>query len=299
MREKYLKNLEFYKILEQAQRGCVCPEAAARMRQVTACTDLEEMRHALRMTDAITTRFVRLGAPRLARVEGILEIVRRAEKGGLLSMGELLAVGRTLRNFEALNSWYRTQEDKGIESSPVLDDLFYGITENAGLSRSIFDSILSETEMADTASDALYEIRRKIKSAENSIREKLEGMIKSPSTQKYLQDAVVSLRSGRFVVPVKAEYRGEIPGVIHDVSASGATLFVEPGAVVELNARILQLKSQEQEEIERILTVFSGAVAAMQPLFGVSYEAMLQIDQLLAKAKLAADQAAAMPQVVE
>ena len=299
MREKYLKNLEFYKIIEQAQRGCVCPEAAARMRKITACTDLEEMRHALRMTDAVTSRFVRLGAPRLSRVEGIMEIVHRAEKGGLLSMGELLAVGRTLRNFESLNSWYHTQEEQGIESSPVLNDLFYSITENVGLSRSIFDSILSENEMADTASDALYDIRRKIKSAENSIREKLEGMIKSPSTQKYLQDAVVSLRSGRFVVPVKAEYRGEIPGVIHDVSASGATLFVEPGAVVELNARILQLRSQEQEEIDRILTVFSSSVAAMQPLFGVSYEAMLQIDQLLAKAKLAADQAAAMPQVVE
>ena len=299
MKEKYLKNLEFYKILEQAQRYCVCPQAAQQMGQTVACTDLEQMRHALRMTDAMTTRFLRLGAPRLARVEGVVETVHRAQKGGVLSMAELLEVGRTLRNFESLNSWYRGQEDTGVQNSPVLDDLFYSITENPGLSRGIFDSILSETEMADTASDALYDIRRKIRAAESSIRDRLEGMIKSPNTQKYLQESVVSLRSGRFVVPVKAEYRGEIPGVIHDVSSSGATLFVEPSAVVELNAKILQLHSQEQEEIERILSVFSDAVAAMQPLFEVSYNGMLQVDQLLAKARLAADQAATMPQVVE
>ena len=299
MKEKYLKNLEFYKILEQAQRYCVCPQAAREMQQVTACTDLEQMRHELRMTDAMTTRFLRLGAPRLSRVEGVVEIVHRAQKGGVLSMAELLEVGRALRNFEALGSWYHGQEDTGVQSSPVLDDLFYSITENPALSRGIFDSILSETEMADTASDALYEIRRKIRTAESSIRDRLEGMIKSANTQKYLQDAVVSLRSGRFVVPVKAEYRGEIPGVIHDVSSSGATLFVEPSAVVELNAKILQLHSQEQEEIERILSAFSDAVAAMQPLFEVSYNAMLRVDLLLAKARLAADQAATMPQVVE
>ena len=299
MKEKYLKNLEFYKIVEQAAQNCVCPEAADRLRAVQPCADPEEMRHALAMTDAMTVRYLRLGGPRLSGVEDVMAAVQRAEKGGVLSMAELLLVGRTLRNFEALNGWYHAEEAKVQTDGGVLDDLFYSITENAGLSRSIFDSILSETEMADTASDALYDIRRKIRSAESGIRDRLEHMIRSPGTQKYLQDAVVSMRSGRFVVPVKAEFRGEVGGVIHDVSSSGATLFVEPSAVVELNARILQLRSQEQEEIQRILSVFSGAVAAMQPLFGVSYDAMLRVDLLLAKARLAADQAAAMPRVTD
>ena len=111
--------------------------------------------------------------------------------------------------------------------------------------------------MADTASATLRELRRKIHQTEDSIRTKLDNIIKNSTTNKFLQDAVVSLRNGRYVVPVRAEYRGEVGGVIHDVSSTGATIFVEPTAVVEANARIMQLRAQEQEEITRILSAFS------------------------------------------
>ena len=165
------------------------------------------------------------------------------------------------------------------------------------LERQISDSIISPEEMADTASTTLADLRRKIRQTEDSIRTKLDAIIKNSTTNKFLQDAVVSLRNGRYVVPVRAEYRGEVGGVIHDVSSSGATVFVEPTAVVEANARIMQLRAQEQEEITRILSAFSAQVGSLEPQFSYSYDAMLKIDLLLAKARLAIEQGAFMPAV--
>lgn len=297
MTTKYLHLLEFDKIITMAAENCACPEAAEMLRNLNASTTTEEMREALRRTDAVTSLLIKHGNPRIQGVQNVMNIIRRAEKGGMLSMSELLIVAATLRNFKHLNDWYGEGQETEIPNAEALDRVFYGITENNQLSKTIFECILSENEMADTASDTLYDLRRKIRAAESAIRDKLDSIIRSPSTQKYLQDAIVSQRSGRFVVPVKAEFRSEISGVIHDVSSSGATLFVEPSAVVETNAKIMQLRSQEKEEIEAILSKFSNAVAALQPQFGYSYAAMLELDALIAKGRLAVSQNAAMPQV--
>lgn len=294
MTEKYLNLLEFSKILEQAIEFCSCEEARQRLRDEESAQTTEEMRLRLQRTDAATSLLIKNGSPRISGVKEVMSIVRRAQKGGILSMSELLCIATTLRNFTALASWYGEGEG---EQMKALEPIFYAIVENNQLAKNITDCILSPEEMADTASDTLYDIRRKIRSAESAIRDKLDSLIRSQTNQRFLQDAIVSQRSGRFVVPVKAEFRGEIPGVIHDVSSSGATLFVEPTAVVETNAKILQLRSQEQEEIEAILSRFSSAVAAMQPQFGYSYDAMLNADVLLAKARLAVNQNAAMPDV--
>ena len=177
------------------------------------------------------------------------------------------------------------------------DDLFFALAPQPVLEKQIGECIISPEEMADTASVTLRDLRRKIRATEDSIRTKLDAIIKNSTTNKFLQDAVVSIRNGRYVVPVRAEYRGEVGGVIHDVSSTGSTVFVEPTAVVEANARIMQLHAQEQEEITRILTAFSGQVASLEPQFSYSYDAMLQIDLLLAKARLAVEQNAFMPQV--
>ena len=208
-------------------------------------------------------------------------------------MGELLEVAATLRNFSGLSQWYGLSEHDMLPT----DDLFYALAPQPALERQITDSILSPEEMADTASMTLHDLRRKIRQTEDSIRTKLDNIIKNSTTSKFLQDAVVSLRNGRYVVPVRAEYRGEVGGVIHDVSSTGATIFVEPTAVVEANARIMQLRAQEQEEITRILSAFSAQVGQLEPQFSYSYEAMLQIDLLLAKARLAVEQNAFMPAV--
>ncbi|MEG1075429.1 MAG: endonuclease MutS2, partial [Ruthenibacterium sp.] len=287
---KYLKTLEYDKILARAAELITCPEAKEMLLSQTAYETADEMREGLVRTNTMTSLLIKNGSPRFSGVEKVAAVVNRALKGGVLSMGELLLVGYTLRNFQNLIAWYGISEHDALS----LDDLFYAMTPQPTLEKNIFESILSETEMADTASDALYDIRRKIRSAENAIRDKLDGIVKSQATSKYLQDAVVSIRNGRFVVPVKSEYRGEVGGVIHDVSSSGSTLFVEPTAVVEGNAKILQLRNQEQAEIERILSAFSGAVAALEPMFSYGYAAMLQINVLFAKAQLAVQQNAMM-----
>ena len=199
------------------------------------------------------------------------------------------------RNFRTLNEWYHITEHDML---PV-DDLFYGMTPQPTLEKQITEAILSEEEMADTASDQLYQLRRKIRQTESSIRDRLDQMIKNPNSNKYLQDAVVSIRNGRFVVPVKAEFRGEVGGVIHDVSSSGATLFVEPTAVVEANAKIMQLRSQETAEMERILEAFTSQIAQQEQAMLFGYGCMLDIDVLLAKARLALAQNATMPEVTD
>ena len=295
MDKTYLKTLELDKILAQAAEYATCAEARALLLEQPACENAEETRFALSQTDAISSLLLKNGSPRFGGVNGVNKIVSRAVKGGVLSMAELLEVAGALRNFQNLVSWYHISEHDLL---PV-DDLFYALTPQPALEKAISESILSPEEMADTASNTLFEVRRKIQATENSIRDKLDAIIKNSTTNKFLQDAVVSLRNGRFVVPVKAEYRGEVGGVIHDVSSTGATVFVEPTAVVEANARIMQLRSQEKAEIERILVAFTEQVAGIEPVFSFSYQAMLEIDVLLAKAQLALEQKAYMPQVAD
>ena len=292
---RYCKALELDKIIARAVEYVLCEEAKQRLWDQPAAENAEEERWALQQTDTMTTLLLKNGGPRFAPVKGLEGIVQRAAKGGILSMAELLCCAAVLRNFRTLNEWYHLTEHDML---PV-DDLFYGMTPQPGLEKQISESILSEEEMADTASDELYQVRRKIRQMESSIRDKLDAIIKNSTSVKYLQDAVVSIRNGRFVVPVKAEYRGEVGGVIHDVSSSGATLFVEPTAVVEANAKILQLRSQEAAEIERILEAFTNQIASQEQAMLFGYSCMMDIDVLLAKAKLALAQNATMPDVTD
>ena len=293
MDNAYRQTLELDKVLDRAVRLCACAEAKELMRAIEPFDTPEEERWALAQTNAVNTLLIKNGSPRFGSVSGVRRVAAHASKGGILSMGELLEVAATLRNFEGLQKWYGMTDHEMLPT----DDLFYALAPQPVLERQITDSILSPEEMADTASSALRELRRKIRQTEDSIRTKLDSIIKNSTTNKFLQDAVVSLRNGRYVVPVRAEYRGEVDGVIHDVSSTGATVFVEPRAVVEANARIMQLRAQEQEEITRILSAFSAQVAYMEPQFSYSYDAMLQIDVLLAKARLAVEQNAFLPQV--
>ena len=289
----YRTTLELDKIINRAVELCTCAETKEMMRQIQPCDTTEEERYALSQTNAINSLLLKNGSPRFGAVSEVRRIVAHAAKGGILSMGELLEIAAALRNFSGLSQWY------GLTDHDMLptDDLFFALAPQPVLEKQITDCIISSEEMADTASVTLHDLRRRIRATEDSIRTKLDNIIKNSTTNKFLQDAVVTLRNGRYVVPVRAEYRGEVGGVIHDVSSSGSTVFVEPTAVVEANARIMQLRAQEQEEITRILSAFSAQVASLEPQFSHSYEAMLQIDLLLAKARLAVEQNAFMPQV--
>ena len=289
----YKKTLELDKVLARAVQLCTCRETKEMMQDLQPCETPEDERYALEQTNAINSLLIKNGSPRFGSVSEVRRVVAHAQKGGILSMGELLEIAATLRNFAGLSQWYGLSEHDMMPT----DDLFYSLAPQPVLERQISDSIISPEEMADTASTTLADLRRKIRQTEDSIRTKLDAIIKNSTTNKFLQDAVVSLRNGRYVVPVRAEYRGEVGGVIHDVSSSGATVFVEPTAVVEANARIMQLRAQEQEEITRILSAFSAQVGSLEPQFSYSYDAMLKIDLLLAKARLAIEQGAFMPAV--
>ena len=289
----YKKTLELDKVLARAVQLCACRETKEMMQDLQPCETPEDERFALEQTNAINSLLIKNGSPRFGSVSEVRRVVAHAQKGGILSMGELLEIAATLRNFAGLSQWYGLSEHDMMPT----DDLFYSLAPQPVLERQISDSIISPEEMADTASTTLADLRRKIRQTEDSIRTKLDAIIKNSTTNKFLQDAVVSLRNGRYVVPVRAEYRGEVGGVIHDVSSSGATVFVEPTAVVEANARIMQLRAQEQEEITRILSAFSAQVGSLEPQFSYSYDAMLKIDLLLAKARLAIEQGAFMPAV--
>ena len=289
----YKKTLELDKVLARAVQLCACRETKEMMQNLQPCETPEDERYALEQTNAINSLLIKNGSPRFGSVSEVRRVVAHAQKGGILSMGELLEIAATLRNFAGLSQWYGLSEHDMMPT----DDLFYSLAPQPVLERQISDSIISPEEMADTASTTLADLRRKIRQTEDSIRTKLDAIIKNSTTNKFLQDAVVSLRNGRYVVPVRAEYRGEVGGVIHDVSSSGATVFVEPTAVVEANARIMQLRAQEQEEITRILSAFSAQVGSLEPQFSYSYDAMLKIDLLLAKARLAIEQGAFMPAV--
>ena len=289
----YQHTLELDKILARAVQLCACRETKDLMSAIRPCENTEEERWALSQTNAVNTLLLKNGSPRFGAVSGGKRIAAHAVKGGILSMGELLELAAALRNFDGLQKWYGMTDHDMLPT----DDLFFALSPQPILERQITDSILSPEEMADTASMTLRDLRRKIRQTEDGIRTKLDAIIKNSTTNKFLQDAVVSIRNGRYVVPVRAEYRGEVGGVIHDVSSTGATVFVEPTSVVEANARIMQLRAQEQEEITRILSAFSAQVASLEPQFSYSYDAMLQIDLLLAKARLAAEHNAFMPAV--
>lgn len=289
----YKTTLELDKVIDRAVELCACQETKEQMRAIQPFMTPEEERYELAKTDAVNSLLIKNGSPRFGAVSGAKRIAAHAVKGGILSMGELLEVAATLRNFQGLSQWYGLTEHEPLPT----DDLFYALAPQPQLERQITDSILSPEEMVDTASITLRDLRRKIRATEDSIRTKLDSIIKNSTTNKFLQDAVVTLRNGRYVVPVRSEYRGEVGGVIHDVSSTGATVFVEPTAVVEANAKIMQLHAQEQEEITRILSAFSAQVGSLEPQFSYSYDAMLSIDLLLAKARLAVEQNAFMPQV--
>ena len=234
----YKTTLELDKVLNRAVQLCACQETKEMMQALEPAPTIEDERYDLTQTNAINALLIKNGSPRFGSVREVRRIVAHARKGGILSMGELLEIAATLRNFSGLSQWYGLSEHEMLPT----DDLFFALAPQPVLEKQISESILSPEEMADTASVTLHDLRRKIRQTEDSIRTKLDNIIRNSTTNKFLQDAVVSLRNGRYVVPVRAEYRGEVGGVIHDVSSTGATVFVEPTAVVEANARRVEAR---------------------------------------------------------
>ncbi|WP_419761400.1 endonuclease MutS2 [Anaeromassilibacillus senegalensis] len=291
--ERHFKALELDKILHLLAEETSCDAAAELAQNLRPSTSLSQVKRLLTETDEAHTMMARFGAPSFGGLKDVSNSLRRAEAGGTLNMTELLRIATALRTLRGIVDWRSKSE--GVKS--ILDDRFDAIMPNKYLEDRINHAILSEEEMADNASPQLATIRRKIRSASSRAREQLEKMVRSPVTQKYLQDPIITMRDGRFVVPVKAECRGDVPGLVHDTSSSGATVFVEPMAVVEANNEVRVLLSQEQAEMERILAELSAEAGNFASGIISGYKEAVELNLIFAKANLGYKMKATLPLV--
>lgn len=288
---KNYETLELDKVLEMLQAETSCDDAAELALEIKPSSDFITVCQLLNQTEDASSLLERFGAPSFGGLKNVNNALARASAGGSLNQGELLKIGYTLRAIRVLYDW--RSHCSGVNTS--LDYLFESITVNKYLEDKIFSCIISEDEIADKASELLAEIRRKIRAKSASIREKLDAMVRSPHYAKLLQEQIVTQRSGRFVVPVKSEHRGEVAGLVHDTSSSGATVFVEPISVVEANNDIKMLQGKERDEINRILYELSVEAGSFADSVKGSYDAAVQLNLIFAKAHLGYKMKASKP----
>ena len=290
---KYYKKLELDKILELLAEQTYsdgCREKAAKLEPLSG---VDKIRAELKKTDDAFTLSAKFGTPRFRQIKDLSGSLKRAESGSMLSFRELLDIAEILRETAMLCDWYA--QCSGIENS--LDVYFTELYPVRDLEQRISESIVSEEEMSDAASAELASIRKRIVRRGQNIRDQLDGMIKSKSTQKFLQDNIVTMRDGRYVLPVKSEHKGDVPGLVHDTSATGQTFFIEPMSVVEANNEIRILKAREQAEIERITRELSEKVGENAASIGNNFKAAEILELYFAKANLGAKMRACTPEI--
>lgn len=290
---KHYETLELDKVLFMLKNETSCADAGELALALKPSADFVTVCQLLNQTEDAFSLLERFGAPSFGGLKNVNGALARAAAGGALNQIELLTVAHTLRAIRVLYEW--RSHCSGVSTS--LDFLFDGITVNKYLEERIFSCIISEEEIADHASELLADIRRKIRAKSSSVREKLDTMIRSPHYAKFLQEQIVTQRSGRFVVPVKSECRGSVPGLVHDTSASGATVFIEPVSVVEANNEIRVLEGKEREEINRILFELSVEAGSFAESIKHSFESAVMLDLIFAKAHLADKMKAVKPVV--
>ena len=293
--DKHTKALELDKILEMVAEECSSQDGAQLARELEPVHTAAEAQWLLGETDAAFVAMAKYGAPSFYGMKNVTNPLRRAQAGGGLGLRELLDIGATLRTIRGLTQWW----GKSGNVTTALNPRFEVLAPNKYLEEKIFTCIVNEEEVADNASPALASIRRKIRAASQRVRDQLDKLIHSQAHQKHLQESIVTQRGGRYVVPVKAEFRGEVPGLVHDTSASGATVFVEPMSVVEANNEIRVLRSDEQDEIARILLELSGEAGSFADSIIESYHYAVELDLIFAKAQVAYKMKAVVPQVGE
>ena len=288
---KNYKTLELDLILDQLAGECSCDDAKDLARGLKPSSDISEVELLLQQTEDAFSILARFGGPSFSGLKNVNNPLHRASAGGSLNPKELLDIAYCLRGLRTLDEWHG--HSSGVKTS--LDFFFEGITANKYLEAKIFSCIISEEEIADKASETLYDIRKKIRSKENSIREKLDSLIHSSHYQQFLQEAIITQRNGRFVVPVKAECRGNVPGLVHDTSSTGATVFIEPASVVDANNDIKVLQGKERDEIMRILYELSAEAGDFAESIKHSYESAIRLNLIFAKAHLAYKMKATKP----
>ena len=245
-------------------------------------SDLGEVELMLNQTTAASDLCTRKGNPVFGEVTDCSASLERADRGGSLQPVELLRIAGILRCARNIKG-YVAEDDKAT----VLDALFQALSPNKYLEDKIFGAILSEEEIADNASPELSDIRRHMRIQAGKIRDSLQKVISSPAYSKFLREPIITIRQGRYVVPVKSECKNDVPGLVHDVSATGSTYFVEPMSAVNANNALRELELKEKKEIERILAELSSEAAGYREAIDLNYRMLVQLDVIFAKAKLA------------
>ena len=291
--EKSIRTLELPAVLEKLAAKAVSQAAKDRCLKLTPSTDAEEVLRLLDETDAAKERLGLHGSPSFSGVKDVSAALTRADHGGMLNTRELLDIAGVLTASRRVADY--DAQRQGEET--VLDRLFTSLHTNKYLEEQIRSAILDEETIADTASSELADVRRKMRLAASKGRQILQRIISSPSYAKVLQEALITQRDGRFVVPVKAECKGSMPGLVHDVSSSGATLFVEPMGVVQANNELKELEAREEKEIDRILRQLSAACAGSMENILWDYDILVHLDVIFARAQLSYQLNASRPEV--
>ena len=278
--EKSIQTLELPRVLELLAAQAATEEGKDLCRALRPFTDPDEVARLQKETSAACAMIVLKGTPPLSGIRPVAASLQRADMGGALNTRELLDIAALLRCARSAREYAAGDREKSC-----IDHLFASLQANRFLEDRITGSILSEEEIADAASPELADIRRHIRASASKVRDILQRLISS-SQAKYLQESIITMRSGRYVVPVKSEYKNEVPGLVHDVSGSGGTFFIEPMAVVKTNNELRELQSREEKEIDRILRELSAECAAHREDIAQDYDLLILIDCIFARARL-------------
>ena len=279
--EKSLFKLELDQVLALLAECAGSSEGKARCMALRPSSDLEDVQALLDETTAASDLCTKKGNPSFADVKDVSASLERADRGGSLQPKELLSIAGVLRSARNIKGYVAEDEAK-----TVLTPLFNALTPNKYLEDRIFGAILSEEEIADAASPALADIRRHMRVQSAKIRDSLQKVISSPAYSKFLREPIITIRDGRYVVPVKSECRNDVPGLVHDVSATGSTYFIEPMSAVNANNALRELELKEKKEIERILAELSAEAAAHRGDIELDFDMLVRLDVIFAKAKL-------------
>lgn len=290
--EKSLHKLELKSVLSLLADQASSEHAKQLCQEILPLTDVDDIRVLLDQTSAACHLIVKKGSPSFSGLKDVSESLARADRGGSLSAGELLKIASVLRVARNVKNYAETDA-----VSSVLDPYFMELMANKYLEEKIDHSILSEEEIADSASAELADIRRHIRIQSSKIRESLQKVISSPAYSKFLREPIITIRSDRFVVPVKSEYKSSVPGLVHDVSSSGSTFFIEPMQAVNANNALRELFVRERKEIERILAELSAEAAAYQEHINRNFHILVLLDCIFAKAKLSFRMNAVRPEI--
>ena len=280
--EKSLLKLELDQVLDLLAECAGSGEGKDACRRLRPSSDLEDVRAMLAETTAASDLCTRKGNPNFGDVYDVSAALERADLGGSLQPKELLRIAAVLRCARTVKGYISEDEKK-----TVIDPLFQALSPKKYLEDRIFGAILSEEEIADNASPELSDIRRHMKIQAGKIRDSLQKIISSPAYAKFLRDPIITIRQGRYVVPVKSECKNDVPGLVHDVSATGSTYFVEPMSAVNANNALRELEIKEKKEIERILAELSSEAASHRDDINLNFTMLVRLDVIFAKAKLA------------